>query len=78
MIRKKCVNNNQWKLWDDHANIHVPSNSLPSMYRPWRHTHYGGMGKPFKKCWSTTQNILPLWLIAFYCDKGGPDMEGQT
>jgi len=50
----------------------VSSNSLPYTHRTWRHTHYGGMGELFKKCWITTQNTPPLLVIIHYYDKGGP------
>jgi hypothetical protein len=57
----KCLTNIWWKFWHAFVNIHVSSNSSPSMQRPWRLTHCGGMGELFKKCWSTTWNAPPLW-----------------
>jgi hypothetical protein len=57
------------------VNIHVSSNSSPSMQRPWRLTHCGGMGQLFKKCWSITQNTPPLWNLIV---ARGVDMKRQT
>jgi hypothetical protein len=59
------------------VNIHMSSSSLPSMQRPWRFTHCGGMGELFKKCWITTWSISPLWIIKLYCNKGGQMWKGE-
>jgi hypothetical protein len=71
MTGKKHVSNDQWKPWHAHSNIQVSSNSLPSTQRPWRHTHYGGMGELFEKCWLTTQSTTPLLIIIPHCSEGG-------
>jgi len=71
MTGKKHVSNDQWKPWHPHSNIQVSSNSLPSTQRPWRHTHYGGMGELFEKCWFTTQSTTPLLIIIPHYSEGG-------
>jgi hypothetical protein len=71
MTNKKHVNNDQWKPWHTYINIQVSSDSLLSTQRPWRHTHCGGMVELFEKCWITTRNTPPLWILVLYCDKGG-------
>ncbi len=41
-------------------------------------THCGGMGACSKKCWITTTNIHPLWIIKCYCRKGGVIWRGEN
>ncbi len=77
MIIEKHVNNNQWKPWHDRANIYVSSNSLPSTQELRRHTHYGGMGEFFEKCWIITQSTPPLLIIILYYGKGAHIWEGE-
>jgi hypothetical protein len=77
MTSEKHVNNDQWKPWHAHVNIQVSSNSLPSTQKPWRHTHCGGMGEVFEKCWIIARNTPPLLIIISYCGKGGQIWKGE-
>ncbi len=77
MASEKHISNDHWKPWHAHANIQVLSNSLPSKQRPWSHTHCGGIGELFEKCWITTQSIPPLWIIIPYCGQGVQIWKGE-
>lgn len=55
----------------------MSSDSLSSIQTPWKLTHCGGMGPHFEKCWITTPNSHPFWIIKCYCEKGGPIWKGK-
>ncbi len=63
--------------WHAYVNIQMSSNSLPSTERPWKHTHCGGIGELFEKCWITTWGTSPLWMIVPYHGKGGWIWKGE-
>jgi hypothetical protein len=75
MISKKCVSNNQWKLWDDHwcvikfLTIHVDTMEAYTLW--WN-------GETLRKMLEYNTKYSPIMVNHILLWQGGPDMKGQT